>query len=218
MWIASICALSLMFAIGESCMTKERWSKVVHPSVVSNENEPFFLVHKTVALFKSITISGFSFWMFVRDDYTHARNLIAFFSAYEVVDTFHMIRRNIMTRDIAFHHAVYLSMCVAYFNAGEIYGYVPTLLLMQDTSSVPLNIFLALRNRPAHGLSTKIAFICFYVLFFVFRGLGGGYILVCTHRMHEWHIIALAYAAYGLQLFWLVHITHKVVRKMQYSK
>ena len=129
------------------------------------------------------------------------------------MDIVQMLVMQTLTFEMFFHHIVHIIMCLSFecdLAGGDV---VPTLLLMQETSSIFLNVFLVLRNREYSRHLIHASFGVFYVCFVLYRVLGGFYVCTLCFQRYDMHLTVLVCLGYGLQLYWIKQITAKAHKK-----
>ena len=131
------------------------------------------------------------------------------FFAYELVDLIIGSYYKLHTTEMIFHHVLHLvaGSIVWYYSLDELAG--P--LMRQEMSSIALNCFIYSRNRYPAAVSDGL-FVCFALLFYVFR-LGGGTLASVRFYLSGTHPLlgCLVLVGSALQWWWGKTITVKLV-------
>lgn len=172
-----------------------------------DENGTMVVTQLLTATLRSLFV-GAGACVFANDMAVLYQCAYAFF-AYEVVDLLIGACYKLHTTEMYFHHVLHIvaGSIVWYYNLEELAG--P--LMRQEMSSIALNAFSYTRNRCPSAVSDG-AFVCFALLFYVFR-LGGGTLASVRFYRSGTHPLLghLVLVAAALQWWWGKTITVKLV-------
>lgn len=204
MSVTSVCiagVTALMFSGGRTL------ARFVPTSFVAEENKPECISHVILGCAKSIVFSLSAHHALETRDAAYALELGWSFVLFELADLTFMLRHGLCTTDMIAHHLLFilgLPPFLVYSNSIELL--IGTRLLLHETSSIFLDIFLFTRHRE-FPFVCNAAFVIFYVTFFWYRVVG------TTRLCWEAYAESLVYflvPVLCLQLWWFGMISHKL--------
>ena len=197
------------------------WNRMLGTESVSNAS-----VSNTIACgLKALAFSLFSHQMCLRmwdledpvEWFEETRSLgmvlgINFF-LWEAIDLVFSVRHNLATRDIVFHHLLYLCVTpIMLATPSPLRCHVGARLLLQETSSVPLNMAWVLRYRSS--TIANLLYAVFALTFFVYRIVNMTHLLLWDSRVDLPHRVGM-FPAYVLQWWWFGRIWRMMWRQRE---
>ena len=170
------------------------------------DDRPEFFSQNIVAICKSLYVAVMSNRMLLSETSSDPSTVVSWFVAFEMADFLFLWHHSRLSAEMMFHHIVYMSLGVCHLSTRPCDS-TTLLLLAQETSSVPLNVYLLVRNRGLLKLESA-SFVLFALLFVGYRlGLGG--IALFVSPMPYTLVLAIGYA---LQWRWACMITKTALR------
>lgn len=185
--------------------------------------------HTHMCIVKSVLVSGMSHFSIIMhsdicDLFTpHICGLSSEFAtdiagiifvAFEINDL--LCHRNSLSREMIYHHICHICLAI-YMRYKANLTVVCTILLLQDTSSIFLNLYTAIRND--YVVAKHVCMCVFAALFFIYRVLVSSiaYASCLYMRMSDPTLTVMWTAAHGLQLYWFKKIVRKICQVVKPS-
>ena len=130
------------------------------------------------------------------------------FVAFEVNDLlFHGEKLNF---EMIYHHICHIILAV-YMRHGCTLTVVCTILLLQDTSSIFLNLYLATKKENTRTCNALLCIFAF--MFFMYRVVFAStiYVHYVANMEKDYTLLTFWSCAHGLQLFWFQKLVRKLI-------
>ena len=175
-----------------------------------DENTPQWIAQVLLAFVRAVFVStGATF----SPSFAFLNHCGYSFFSFEIIDLFISLWYGLLGKDMLLHHAIHI------LAGGLMWGFglheLARPVMMQEWSSIPLNLFVFSRNRPQYAHLSTSFFVCFAIAFAIFR-LGGGTIAAVSFFFGGTHPVlgTLILAGASMQWYWGYTIALKVRRQL----